>query len=54
MQCYARKVSRENRRKLPAIFFYSVASQCYGFELKKERKEGGMEEGREEEEEEKR
>lgn len=37
-QCYARKVSRQNRRKLPAIFFYSVANLRYAFELKKKRK----------------
>lgn len=37
-QCYARKVSRQNRRKLPAIFFYSVANLRYAFELKKKEK----------------
>lgn len=36
-QCYARKVSRENRRKLPAIFFYSLDNLCYAFELKKKK-----------------
>ena len=54
MQCYARKVSQENRRKLPAISFYSVASQCRAFELKKKKKKKkkrGWEGGRKEEEE---
>lgn len=44
MQCYARKVSPEDRRKLPAIFSYSAATLAHAFELKQER--GGKKDGR--------